>query len=199
MIAIVDYGVGNLRSVARALERSGASPRLVSDQDDLARAKGMVLPGVGAFKPALDRLSVRGLGRRVVELARRGMPILGVCLGYQLMFERSEERGVHSGLGLFEGSVVEVASAHRLPVIGWCRLRQTEWSPLWQGIDDGSYFYFVHSYTPDASPFAIGATEHSPAAASARANVMGTQFHPELSGADGLRVYRNFLDVVGAG
>ncbi len=199
MIAIVDYGVGNLRSVARALERSGASPKLVSEQDELASAKGMVLPGVGAFKPALDRLSEGGLGRRVVELARRGMPILGVCLGYQLMFERSEEHGVHTGLGLFEGSVVEVTSAPRLPVIGWCRLRQTEWSPLWQGIPDGAYFYFVHSYTPDHSPFGIGATEHSPAAASARANVMGTQFHPELSGADGLRVYRNFLDIVGAG
>jgi len=199
LIAIVDYGVGNLRSVARALERSGASPRLVADQDELRRANGMVLPGVGAFRPALDRLAAGGLGRRVVELARRGMPILGVCLGYQLMFERSEEHGVHAGLGLFEGSVVEVASAPRLPVIGWCRLRQSEWSPLWQGIADGAYFYFVHSYTPAGSPHAIGSTEHSPAAAAARANVMGTQFHPELSGADGLRVYGNFLDICGAG
>ncbi len=199
MIAIVDYGVGNLRSVSRALERSGAAPRLVSDQDELASANGMVLPGVGAFKPALDRLAAGGLGRRVVELARRGLPILGVCLGYQLMFERSEEHGVHAGLGLFEGSVVEVRGSLRLPVIGWCRLRQTEWSPLLQGIEDGAYFYFVHSYTPGASRFAIGATEHSPAAAAARATVMGTQFHPELSGADGLRVYRNFLEMCGAG
>jgi imidazole glycerol-phosphate synthase subunit HisH len=199
VIAIVDYGVGNLRSVQKALQRSGASPRLVSDQDELARANGMVLPGVGAFKPALDKLSEGGLGRRVVELARKGMPILGVCLGYQLMFERSEEHGVHSGLGLFEGSVVQIESSLRLPVIGWCRLQQTEWSPLWQGIEDAAYFYFVHSYTPDRSPHAIAATEHSTAAAAARANMMGTQFHPEMSAADGLRVYRNFLDICGAG
>ncbi len=199
MIAIVDYGVGNLRSVEKALQRTGATPRLVADPDELARANGMVLPGVGAFQPALEKLSAGGLGRRVVELARKGMPILGVCLGYQLMFERSEEHGVHAGLGLFEGSVVKVEGSPRLPVIGWCRLRQTEWSPLWQGIEDAAYFYFVHSYTPDRSPQAIAATEHSPAAAAARANVMGTQFHPEMSGADGLRVYRNFMDVCGAG
>jgi len=199
MIAIVDYGVGNLRSVQKALQTAGASPRLVADQDELARSDGMLLPGVGAFKPALDRLSEGGLGRRVVELARKGMPILGVCLGYQLMFERSEEHGVHSGLGLFEGSVVKVEGSARLPVIGWCRLRQTQWSPLWQGIEDAAYFYFVHSYTPDRSPQAIASTEHSPAAAAARANVMGTQFHPEMSAADGLRVYRNFLDICGAG
>jgi glutamine amidotransferase len=115
------------------------------------------------------------------------------------MFERSEEHGVHQGLGLLAGSVLEVRGSPRLPVIGWCRLRQTEWSPLWQGIDDGAYLYFVHSYTPDASPHAIAATVHSPAAAAARGNVMGTQFHPEMSGADGLRVYRNFLEICGAG
>ena len=199
MIAIVDYGVGNLRKVEKALQHAGAAPRLTGDQDELARANGMVLPGVGAFAPALERLSAGGLGRRVVELARKGMPILGVCLGYQLMFERSEEHGVHQGLGLLEGSVVEVRGSDRLPVIGWCRLRQAGWSPLWQGVDNGAYFYFVHSYTPAASPWAIASTEHSPAAAAARANVMGTQFHPEMSGPDGLRVYKNFLDVCGAG
>jgi glutamine amidotransferase len=199
VIAIVDYGVGNLRKVEKALQHAGASPRLTGDQDELARASGMVLPGVGAFAPALERLSAGGLGRRVVELARKGMPILGVCLGYQLMFERSEEHGVHQGLGLLAGSVVEVRGSPRLPVIGWCRLRQSEWSPLWQGIEDEAYFYFVHSYTPDASPQAIAATDHSPAAAAARANVMGTQFHPEMSGPDGLRVYRNFLEICGAG
>jgi glutamine amidotransferase len=199
MIAIVDYGVGNLRKVEKALQHAGASPRLTGDQDELARANGMVLPGVGAFAAALERLSSGGLGRRVVELAGKGMPILGVCLGYQLMFERSEEHGVHLGLGLLAGSVVEVRGSARLPVIGWCRLRQAEWSPLWQGIEDGAYFYFVHSYTPAASPQAIATTDHSPAAAAARANVMGTQFHPEMSGPDGLRVYRNFLEICGAG
>lgn len=198
MIAIVDYGVGNLRSVERALLHAGAQPRLTADPEDLGRASGIVLPGVGAFAPALERLSEGGLGRRVVEEARRGRPLLGVCLGYQLLFERSHEHGVHAGLGLLPGDVVEVRS-QRLPVIGWSRVRQVEWSPLWSGIADESYFYFVHSYSPDSDRVAIGAAAHAPAAAGARANVMGTQFHPEKSGADGLRIYANFLDVCGAG
>jgi glutamine amidotransferase len=186
MIAIIDYG-------------AGASPRLTSDKDELAAANGLVLPGVGAFAPALRRLEQGNLGRWIVELARKGRPLLGVCLGYQLLFEESEEHGRHEGLGLLEGRVVEVTESPRLPVIGWCRLRQTEWSPLWTGIADASYFYFVHSFTPDGSRDALGATEHSPVAAAGRLNVMGTQFHPEKSGADGLRVYANFLSVCGGG
>lgn len=199
MIAIVDYGVGNLRSVERALLHSGASPKLTSDWDDLAAANGLVLPGVGAFGPALANLQQGGLGRKLVELARRGMPVLGVCLGYQLLFEESLEHGRHQGLGLLPGRVVEVRDSARLPVIGWSRLRQTEVSPLWDGIADGSYFYFVHSYTPESDHASIGATEHSRAAAAGRLNVMGTQFHPEKSGPTGLRVYANFLGVCGAG
>ena len=199
MIGIVDYGVGNLRSVERALQHVGAQPRLSSDQEELARANGLVLPGVGAFAPALRRLEQRGLGRRVVELAQKGMPILGVCLGYQLLFQESEEHGRHEGLGLLPGRVVEMKAAPRLPVIGWCRLRQAEWSPLWEGIQDGAYFYFVHSYTPVTREGVTGSSDHSPAAAAARVNVMGTQFHPEKSGPSGLRVYANFLAVCGAG
>ncbi|HEY4024834.1 MAG TPA: imidazole glycerol phosphate synthase subunit HisH [Candidatus Dormibacteraeota bacterium] len=199
MIAIVDYGVGNVRSVERALAHVGASPRLTSDKDELARANGLVLPGVGAFAPALRQLEQGNLGRWIVELARKGRPLLGVCLGYQLMFEESEEHGRHAGLGLLQGRVVEVTGSPRLPVIGWCRLRQTEWSPLWDGITDRSYFYFVHSFTPGSSRDALAATEHSPVAAAARLNVMGTQFHPERSGADGLRVYANFLGFCGGG
>jgi len=199
LIAIVDYGVGNLRSVERALLHAGASPRLTADLDDLAAANGLVLPGVGAFGPALRKLEQGNLGRWVVEQARQGKPLLGVCLGYQLLFEESEEHGRHQGLGLLSGRVVRVSSSPRLPVIGWCRLKQTEWSPLWQGIEDSSYFYFVHSYTPAGSPQAIAATEHSPAAAAARLNVMGTQFHPEKSGDIGLKVYSNFLEFCGAG
>ncbi len=193
MIAIVDYGVGNIRSVERALVHVGAEARLTADPDELARADGIVLPGVGAFAPALARLSQHGLGARVVDLARRGKPVLGVCLGYQLLFEESFEHGRHEGLGLLPGRVVEVADSERLPVIGWCRTAQTAPSALWHGIDDNSYFYFVHSFTPDASSDAVACTHHSPAAAAARGNVMGTQFHPEKSGADGLRIYANFL------
>jgi glutamine amidotransferase len=197
LIAIVDYGVGNLRSVERALLHVGASPRLTADQDDLQRADGLVLPGVGAFAPALARLVESGVGRRVVELARKGKPVLGVCLGYQLLFEESMEHGRHEGLGLLTGRVVEVTNTDHLPVIGWCRLAQTESSPLWSRIPDRAYFYFVHSFTPAGSRDAIAETEHSTAAAAARRNVMGTQFHPEKSGDDGLRVYENFVALCG--
>lgn len=197
MIAVVDYGVGNLHSVRRALEHNGARVAVTGDQDELARADGVVLPGVGAFGPALRRLEQGGLGRRLVELAARGVPLLGVCLGYQLLFEESEEDGRHTGLGLLAGRVREVQGAERLPVIGWCRVRQTEFSPLWAGLEDGSYFYFVHSYTPDGARDAIGRSDHSPAAAAGRLKVMGTQFHPELSSTAGLRVYANFLAVCG--
>ena len=192
-IAIVDYGVGNIRSVERALDHVGAQPKLTADPFDLERAEGIVLPGVGAFAPALEKLSEGGLGRRIVELAKKGKPLLGVCLGYQLLFEESEEHGRHQGLGLLPGKVVEVADSPRVPVIGWCRLGLSAESVLWRGIKDRSYFYFVHSYTPSSSDAAIAWTQHSPAAAGARGNVMGTQFHPEKSGPDGLRVYENFV------
>ena len=197
MIAIVDYGVGNVRSVERALVQVGAVPKLTADPDDLERADGLVLPGVGAFAPALDKLTQSGLGRRVVDLAGNGKPVLGVCLGYQLLFDESMEHGRHQGLGLLPGRVVEVTGSERLPVIGWCRVTRSDDSVLWQGIKDRSYFYFVHSFTPEESTAAIGWSEHSPAAAAARANVMGTQFHPEKSGPDGLRVYKNFVAFCG--
>ena len=193
MIAIVDYGVGNIRSVERALVHVGAETRLTAELDELERADGIVLPGVGAFAPALARLSEHGLGRHIVELARRGKHVLGVCLGYQLMFEESTEHGVHQGLGLLPGRVVEVSNSERLPVIGWCRTTQSAESALWQGIPDRSYFYYVHSYTPDSAADRIGCSDHSPAAAAARGTVMGTQFHPEKSGPNGLRLYANFV------
>jgi glutamine amidotransferase len=199
VIAIVDYGVGNLRSVERALLHAGAKPKITSDKEDLQRANGIVLPGVGAFAPALEKLTAGNLGREVVELARKGKPLLGVCLGYQLLFEESTEHGRHQGLGLLRGTVDLIRSSAHLPVIGWCRLKQTDWAPLWDGIADGSYFYFVHSYTPSASPDACASTETAPVAAASKLNVMGTQFHPEKSGPDGLRVYANFLAVCGEG
>ena len=195
MIAIVDYGVGNIRSVERALVHVGAEPRLTADPEELERAAGIVLPGVGAFAPALAKLQANGLGRSLVDLARRGKPILGVCLGYQLLFDESFEHGRHEGLGLLPGRVGQVPNGERLPVIGWCRTRQTSRSPLWEGIADESYFYFVHSFTPERSPDGIACSEHSPAAAAAKGNVMGTQFHPEKSGPDGLRVYANFVRI----
>ena len=197
MIAIVDYGVGNLRSVERALLQVGAKPSITADPDALERSDGLVLPGVGAFAPALERLQEGGLGRRVVELAQRGKPVLGVCLGYQLLFEESSENGRHQGLGLLPGQVVKVSGSDHLPVIGWCRLKQEDVSPLWAGISDKSYFYFVHSYTPDSPRHTIASSEHSPAAAAAKLKVMGTQFHPEKSGSDGLKIYENFVALCG--
>jgi glutamine amidotransferase len=170
---------------------------LTSDPDDLIAADGIVLPGVGAFAPALARLIESGLGNRIVEMARLGKPILGVCLGYQLLFEESTEHGRHAGLGLMPGRVVEVAGTGRVPVIGWCRVTQTGPSPLWNGVPDHCYFYFVHSFTPSESEHQIGCSDHSPAAAAADGNVMGTQFHPEKSGADGLRLYANFVALCG--
>ncbi len=195
MIAIVDYGVGNLRSVERALVHAGAEVAITSDGDQLERAAGLVLPGVGAFGAARQRLAEGGLGERVVELARAGKPLLGVCLGYQLLFEESTEGGRHEGLGLLPGRVIEVQGSGRVPVIGWCRVSQAQRSPLWDAVEDGSYFYFVHSFTPERGAYTIASSDHSPAAASARDNVMGTQFHPEKSGPDGLRLYANFLAI----
>ena len=193
VIAIVDYGVGNLRSVERALLHVGAEPLITSDPGQLERASGIVLPGVGAFAPAKKKLSEGWLGREVVELARNGKAVLGVCLGYQLLFEESEEGGRHEGLGLLPGRVVAVEGSEHVPVIGWCRVRQIASSPIWSGIPDGAYFYFVHSYGPAASESSVGAADHAPAAAACSDRVMGTQFHPEKSGPDGLRVYENFL------
>jgi imidazole glycerol-phosphate synthase subunit HisH len=194
-IAIVDYGVGNLRSVERALVHAGAEVEITSDGDKLDRAAGLVLPGVGAFGAAREHLAYGGLGRRVVELTRAGKPLLGVCLGYQLLFEESTEGGRHEGLGLLPGRVIEVEGSAHVPVIGWCRVLQSQPSRLWAGVADGSYFYFVHSFTPEWGEYAVASSEHSPAAASARGNVMGTQFHPEKSGPDGLRVYANFMSL----
>jgi glutamine amidotransferase len=192
-IAIVDYGVGNLRSVQRALVQVGAEPAITSDLDRLSEAGGLVLPGVGAFGAAIEKLTENGLAEHVSALARGGKPVLGVCLGYQLLFDESAEGGRHAGLGLLPGRVVEVRGTEHVPVIGWSRVRQTAQAPLWAGIDDGAYFYFVHSFAPEASEFAIGCSDHAPAAAAARGNVVGTQFHPEKSGPDGLRIYRNFV------
>ena len=227
MIAIVDYGVGNLRSVERALLHVGAEPLITSDPGQLERASGIVLPGVGAFAPAKKKLSEGGLGREVVGLARNGKPVLGVCLGYQLLFEESEEGGRHEGLGLLPGRVVAVEGSEHVPVIGWCRVRQIASSPIWSGIPDGAYFYFVHSYYPVvAGTSSQGSTvgglpedrgapvpRMSPgtvhvawceygiefAAAIERGLIYATQFHPEKSQRWGLRLLENFAAIVKGG
>ncbi len=194
-VAIVDYGVGNLRSVERALVQVGATALITADHEALSSAAGIVLPGVGAFGAAVAKLAENGLGRHVADLARHGKPVFGVCLGYQLLFEESLEGGRHDGLGLLPGRVVPVEGSAHMPVIGWSRVKKTTRSSLFDGIADGTYFYFVHSYTPEAGGFGIACSEHSPAAAGASGHVMGTQFHPEKSGPDGLRIYANFARI----
>ena len=193
LVAIIDYGMGNLRSVQKALEKAGADARITDSPGLLSRAAGIVLPGVGAFGEAVLRLKSQHLWAPLNRVLASKRPFLGICLGYQLLFDESTEGGRHEGLGLLPGRVVRVQGTEHLPVIGWSRLKQTARSPLWDGIADESYFYFVHSYAPDSSESAIACAPHSPAAAAARGNVMGTQFHPEKSGVDGLRIYRNFV------
>jgi imidazole glycerol-phosphate synthase subunit HisH len=191
LIAVVDYGVGNLRSVERALAHVGGDPVITADPAELRRADGVVLPGVGAFEPAVQRLNQSGLGVLITEIAQT-TPVLGVCLGYQLLFEESEEGGRHLGLGLLPGRVVKLDTPH-VPVIGWSRVRQVAPAAIWAGIEDDSYFYFVHSYAPESCDFAVGSASHSAAAAACRGSVIGTQFHPEKSGRAGLRMYENFV------
>ncbi|MFN2466363.1 MAG: imidazole glycerol phosphate synthase subunit HisH [Candidatus Dormibacteria bacterium] len=204
-IAVVDYGVGNLRSVRRGLEAAGARVEVTAEPATLASAAGVVLPGVGAFAPARARLTEGGLDDRLVELAGRGKPILGVCLGYQLLFESSHEDGLTPGLGLLSGPVRELVKTRdrKVPHMGWNRVRQARPDILFNGIDDRAYFYFVHSYYPEnkAGPEVLGTADYGRTltVVARRGSVAGTQFHPEKSGPAGLRLYANFVAGCGAG
>ena len=148
LVAVVDYGVGNLRSVRRALEAAGAEVVVTADPAKLSAASGIVLPGVGAFAPAVAKLKERGLAEFLVAQAGSGKPLLGVCLWYQLLFERSYEDGEHRGLGLLPGPVRRLPPGRKVPHMGWNRLRQLRPDILFEGIPDRDYFYFVHSYYP---------------------------------------------------
>jgi len=198
-IAIIDYGVGNLGSLRRALERV-AEVEIVEDPERLADKDGLVLPGVGSFKAGMDGLMVRGLADAVVSRAKAGTPILGICLGAQLLLERGYEFGEHAGLGLIKGEVRHVPElSAKVPIIGWQTVTPTEQSKkaLFEHIPEGS-FYFVHSYTlnPTESSACIATTTYSGytyCAAIGEGNILGTQFHPEKSGKDGLQLIDNFV------
>jgi glutamine amidotransferase len=197
-IAIVDYGVGNLRSVERALARAGAEAVITPDPRVVAGSDGVVLPGVGAFAPAAALLLGSGLGDAVREAARRGRPILVVCLGFQLLFESSEEGEGGTGLGLLPGRVRRIAAAPplKVPHMGWNSLRLRRPAVLTQGVEDGTRCYFVHSYAADADPADVVATVDyggEIVAICERGVVTGTQFHPEKSGPAGLRIYANLV------
>ncbi len=193
-LAIVDYGMGNLRSVQKAFERLGHAAEVTPDPERIAAAPGVVLPGVGAFGACMQNLTARGLVEPVRYAIRSGRPFLGICLGMQLLFEESEEFGPVAGLGIFPGRIVRfVPDAERkIPHMGWNTLRVVRRVPALAGIEDGAYAYFVHSYYPmPADPALVATTTpYGPEFASsvARDNVFACQFHPEKSQQVGLRL-----------
>ncbi|MBU6487578.1 MAG: imidazole glycerol phosphate synthase subunit HisH [Burkholderiales bacterium] len=206
-IAIVDYGMGNLRSVYQALKKAApeADVAIVDRPEGILAAERVVLPGQGAMPDCMRCLGESGLQEAVLE-ASRVKPLMGVCVGEQMLFDWSEE-GSTPGLGLMPGKVVRFqlegrlqddGSRFKVPQMGWNRVRQTRAHPLWAGVPDGAFFYFVHSYyvVPDNPEHTVGETDYGATftSAVARENVFATQFHPEKSAAAGLRVYRNFVD-----
>jgi glutamine amidotransferase len=198
VVAVVNYGVGNLRSVRRGLEAAGVEVDVSADPARIIAAAGIVLPGVGAFAPARARLRELGLDDVLRAQAQAGKPILGVCLGYQLLFEASYEDGLTEGLGLLPGPVRRLPQSpdRKVPHMGWNRVRQLAPDVLFEGIPDRAYFYFVHSYYPElkVGREVIGTTDYGRtlSVVARRGSVAGTQFHPEKSGATGLRLYANF-------
>lgn len=193
--AIVDYGVGNLKSVTNAMDYLGLKTCITSDPNELERADAIILPGVGAFPDAADRLRASGLDRLLCREAQR-KPILGICLGMQLLFERGEEVRNCDGLGLVSGSVRKIETGLKLPHIGWNSLTFPNPSPLFAGLEEGSYVYFVHSFCGVASDPSqiIAQTDYGVPVVAAvnHGNVYGCQFHPEKSGEVGLQILRNF-------
>jgi glutamine amidotransferase len=194
-IAILDYGMGNLRSVARAIDHVGGKPEVTDDVETALAADGLVVPGVGHFGACVRNLRERGLDRAVLEFAGGERPLFGVCVGMQILFGGSEESD-DDGLGLFDGVVRRLPSEVKVPHMGWNTVRWTGEHPFVDGLPTGTRFYFVHSYAPDlAVDTTVGATEHGRpfAAVVARDNVFATQFHPEKSGPPGLRIYEAFV------
>lgn len=193
--AIVDYGVGNLKSVTNAMDYLGLSTRITSDPKELELADAILLPGVGAFPDAADKLRAAGLDTVLVAQAEK-KPILGICLGMQLLLDRGEEVRECAGLGLVPGSVRKIETNLKLPHIGWNSLSFPNASPLFAGVEEGSYVYFVHSFCAVAEDPAtvIAQTDYGVpvTAAVQKGNVYGCQFHPEKSGEVGLQILRNF-------
>lgn len=202
MIAIIDYGVGNLFSIKSSFEAVGADTVVTSDPKTIQNADKIMLPGVGAFEDAARKLKESGLGEIVKQEAAKGKPLLGVCLGMQLLFERSHEYGVHEGLGILKGDVVPmkgyIDEKLKVPQIGWNALKFTKESPLFKYIKNGDFVYFVHSYFASGCEDSVAAvTEYDKdlTAAVSKGNVYGCQFHPEKSGDVGLNILRAFSEL----
>ena len=195
LIAIVDYGVGNLKSVTNAMNYLGLNTCITSEACELERADAIILPGVGAFPDAADKLRAPGLDKVVIAQAEK-KPVLGICLGMQLLFNRGEEVRPCDGLGLIKGKIARIETQYKLPHIGWNSLKFQNNSPLFKGLDDGAYVYFVHSFCGYAAreEDVIARTDYGPSvvAAVGHGNVYGCQFHPEKSGETGLAILKNF-------
>jgi len=198
MITIVDYQMGNLRSVQKAIERVGGTARISSDPEEIAAAEKLILPGVGAFGDAINELRQRGLERPIRSFIDSGRPFLGICLGLQLLFERSYEHGDHQGLGVLRGEVVQfqLPPEYKVPHMGWNSVRRKEVAPLFDEINDGDHFYFVHSYyvvPVDPNVVALQCDYGGAfCAAVHQGNVYATQFHPEKSQRNGLALLSAF-------
>ena len=202
MIAIVDYGVGNLFSLNSSLEMIGAESVVTADEAVLRSADKILLPGVGAFEDAARKLRESGLADLIKELAADGKPLLGICLGMQMLFEKSYEYGEHEGLGLIPGSVRPIRDVipadYKIPHIGWNGLHFRQEYPLFQYIKEGDCVYFVHSfYASDCDVFTVATAEYGAelTAAVAKGNVYGCQFHPEKSGNVGLAILKAFAEL----
>ncbi|HET8955416.1 MAG TPA: imidazole glycerol phosphate synthase subunit HisH [Solirubrobacterales bacterium] len=198
-IAILDYGMGNLRSAEKALEHVGVTATISRDPETVRAADGVILPGVGAMPRAMERIGELGLGELIAERRDSGVPILGICLGLQLLFDSTTEFGGSAGLGMLPGPVAALeAEGLKVPHIGWSPVEWERESPLVEGIPSGTPFYFVHSFAPrpDAGDL-LGSAEYGSrfACAAQRDNVYGVQFHPEKSSAAGLRLLSNFAGI----
>lgn len=201
MIVIIDYGVGNLFSLESSLAKIGEKCIVSGDRHDIVQADKIILPGVGAFGDAAEKLRERGLDEVVLDEVGRGKPLLGICLGMQLLFEESFEYGNHRGLGIVKGSVrplSERISDLKIPHMGWNTLSFKKKSKLFEGLNDGDYVYFVHSYYGKCEDDSLSATTDygfEVTAAVEKGNVFGVQFHPEKSGDTGLKILKNFASM----
>jgi len=199
VIAVLDYGIGNLRSAEKALQHVGADARLVDDPELAAIAAGIVLPGVGAFGPCAAALASSGLGEVVLDAVARGLPFLGICVGFQLLYEGSEEEPSTAGLGILPGTVRRLPEGVKHPQMQWNVLDFAD-STLLAGVPDPAWVYFVHSYAPERTEDTTATCDYGGpvVAAAERGPVWGTQFHPEKSGPVGLGILANFVAAVDA-
>ena len=201
MIAVIDYGAGNLRSVTNALVKLGCQPKVTREPEDVVNATAVIFPGVGAAADVMESLREAGMDEAIREVINEGQPLFAICVGMQVMLSATEEGGWNRCLDIIPGMVRRLPASLKVPHIGWNQVRQVSAHPIFKGIPDGSNFYFVHSYyaEPEDASVVAGTTEYGVNLCSVliKDNLIATQFHPEKSGALGLRMYANFLDLAG--